>query len=631
MRVPDGVLRPDARDAQGNRKGLIELRPVKDTDGATDNVWHFVRGRAYELAQKYFACGGNATAASAAERAWDGLPLMGLPEAGRGAHWETRILRDDVMSYGFNWAISSITLAALEDLGFYLADYSKADCMQWGRMQGCGFVTSRCGKAVHDQSASLSVAAPTRCAGPSWWRAYADNYLGAKCQFGFDPCTENSGYSSTGPVCDQQCVSDPDAPGDSTCSTPPSEELESASDGVFEDLQGQMTSVQWEAWLIPCVWLLGLFCLVHTLQSRVCPRFSARSRKFALAMASAGFVLGLAGLGGTVYLYMYSATFGIFVEVNTIYIMLAYFTIHVFYCLAMLGALCFMIPLALTTGFWFLLVLVLLEVAGVFLIIYWIYSLGAVPLDALGAVLGEHLGSGVRDSTTGVLRTVLAEPVALAEGYVCKAYQLCCRDVRLDRFEKVDNTTKAIVDAEMGSGVVLVAAESASGTDAGSGAVRNIYSTGSAAANVTSSHCLSAQQHSGADTDLELTLTDPSTDNFCAYTSGARAGMLLSPPAATCELLGTVAAGDGFELAACQASFCQTGIDGYLQFLNMVVSIIQRYAIPLGACLAGLVLLQLVFACNLRRVAEIARHRREKKKVKEQYYAKEAPLTVERL
>merc|ERR1719271_325115 len=81
-----------ARDSQGQRKHLIDLRPVVDTDGARDEVWHFVRGRAYELAQAYFACDGNATA-DAASRTWAGLPLMGLPEAGRGAHWETRVMR----------------------------------------------------------------------------------------------------------------------------------------------------------------------------------------------------------------------------------------------------------------------------------------------------------------------------------------------------------------------------------------------------------------------------------------------------------------------------------------------------------------------------------------------------------
>ena len=45
-----------------------------------------MRGRAYELAQRYFACGGNATSADAATRGWEGLPLMGLPYARKGSN-----------------------------------------------------------------------------------------------------------------------------------------------------------------------------------------------------------------------------------------------------------------------------------------------------------------------------------------------------------------------------------------------------------------------------------------------------------------------------------------------------------------------------------------------------------------
>ena len=63
-------------------------------DGATDEVWHFTRGRANELAAAYFGCSANGSS-------WPGLPLMGLPEVGRASHWETRIMRDDVMAYGF--------------------------------------------------------------------------------------------------------------------------------------------------------------------------------------------------------------------------------------------------------------------------------------------------------------------------------------------------------------------------------------------------------------------------------------------------------------------------------------------------------------------------------------------------
>ena len=67
---------------------------------------------------------------------WNGLPLMGEPDMGRNSHFETRIMRDDVMTYGGEAFISSLTLAAMEDLGFYLANYSAAQCMSWGRSAG---------------------------------------------------------------------------------------------------------------------------------------------------------------------------------------------------------------------------------------------------------------------------------------------------------------------------------------------------------------------------------------------------------------------------------------------------------------------------------------------------------------
>ena len=41
-------------------------------------------------------------------------------------------MRDDVLSYGGFDTVSAITLAAMEDLGWYLANYSAAQCMSWG-------------------------------------------------------------------------------------------------------------------------------------------------------------------------------------------------------------------------------------------------------------------------------------------------------------------------------------------------------------------------------------------------------------------------------------------------------------------------------------------------------------------
>ncbi len=45
-----------------------------------------------------------------------------------------------VASYGY----SALTLAALEDSGWYRADYAEARPLLWGREAGCDFAEGRC-------------------------------------------------------------------------------------------------------------------------------------------------------------------------------------------------------------------------------------------------------------------------------------------------------------------------------------------------------------------------------------------------------------------------------------------------------------------------------------------------------
>ena len=56
-------------DGAGRSKQLLELKQVDDFGANVDEVWHFVKGRAYGVAQSYFGCADNAS--------WLGLPLMG--------------------------------------------------------------------------------------------------------------------------------------------------------------------------------------------------------------------------------------------------------------------------------------------------------------------------------------------------------------------------------------------------------------------------------------------------------------------------------------------------------------------------------------------------------------------------
>ncbi|KAG4953469.1 hypothetical protein JHK87_039063 [Glycine soja] len=63
-----------------------------------------------------------------------------------GSHWEKRLLMNEIMtgSVDTRSVVSKMTLALLEDSGWYKANYSMADRLDWGRNQGTQFVTSTC-------------------------------------------------------------------------------------------------------------------------------------------------------------------------------------------------------------------------------------------------------------------------------------------------------------------------------------------------------------------------------------------------------------------------------------------------------------------------------------------------------
>eukprot|EP01043_Picozoa_sp_COSAG02_P042350 COSAG02_NODE_3594_length_6513_cov_21.456813_2_plen_161_part_00 len=100
---------------------------MTDLDGRTDLIWHAVGPRTVQAAARYFNCSSLTS-----------VPLMGenqLGDRSRGSHWETRILNDEVMSYGESKMVSELTLAMMEDLGLYLGNYSRSQCMFWGRFR----------------------------------------------------------------------------------------------------------------------------------------------------------------------------------------------------------------------------------------------------------------------------------------------------------------------------------------------------------------------------------------------------------------------------------------------------------------------------------------------------------------
>ncbi|VDL60561.1 unnamed protein product [Hymenolepis diminuta] len=62
------------------------------------------------------------------------------------SHWEMRILGNELMTAKFmnSYVISNLTLAFLEDTGWYLPKYSLAQNLAWGANRGCVFSTQSC-------------------------------------------------------------------------------------------------------------------------------------------------------------------------------------------------------------------------------------------------------------------------------------------------------------------------------------------------------------------------------------------------------------------------------------------------------------------------------------------------------
>ncbi|XP_065829855.1 uncharacterized protein [Oscarella lobularis] len=61
-------------------------------------------------------------------------------------HWENRMFQSDIMTgqSGRKLVISKISLAVLEDSGWYSVDYDYAQKLSWGKGLGCRFATSSC-------------------------------------------------------------------------------------------------------------------------------------------------------------------------------------------------------------------------------------------------------------------------------------------------------------------------------------------------------------------------------------------------------------------------------------------------------------------------------------------------------
>ncbi|CAL8342419.1 unnamed protein product [Arctogadus glacialis] len=95
-----------------------------------------VTPRVVEEARRHFNC-----------PVLEGMELENQGGAGTQLnHWEKRLLENEAMtgSHTQNRVFSRLTLALMEDTGWYHADYSHAQRLDWGRGLGCDFVMKSC-------------------------------------------------------------------------------------------------------------------------------------------------------------------------------------------------------------------------------------------------------------------------------------------------------------------------------------------------------------------------------------------------------------------------------------------------------------------------------------------------------
>ena len=116
--------------SQFSQANIVELKDVYSEPNnkgvKEDSLWHFKTStRVSRLAAVHFDCKSD-------DASWHGLPLMGKIEGGRDSHMNSFLVIEDLQSYGTGKLYTPFTMAALEDTGHYLANYSLAEFPNWG-------------------------------------------------------------------------------------------------------------------------------------------------------------------------------------------------------------------------------------------------------------------------------------------------------------------------------------------------------------------------------------------------------------------------------------------------------------------------------------------------------------------
>ena len=349
---------------------------------------------------------------------WNGLPLMGEPDMGRNSHFETRIMRDDVMTYGGEAFISSLTLAAMEDLGYYLANYSAANCMHWGAKQGCDYVVTRCSEGFDDSSAPTE--SEEDCRGNPVWPARPLPIIDRHCDGKNDPCSGSleNGYVVTADgrkFCNAQCNT---KWLDSNCTVGPATPVGASKSGSL----GEGLANFWYQWLWLLVWVLGVFFIFGWARMACCPARGSTTIAGWLSFVVWAFGAGM--LGFSVWALFFTDIFNPFLGFAGLWVLFGLGLMLIIIASLTCIGICCKSRLILTVVAFTLSILLIAQVVLTILILYWSYSMQMVSEESLATLEGSDK-QGRWDGALG------EDVLKYIESFMCNTYTLCCKDPNL--------------------------------------------------------------------------------------------------------------------------------------------------------------------------------------------------------
>lgn len=552
--------------------------------GVSDDALWYVKPstRSATLAKVHFDCQD--------ESKWRGYPLMGIIENGRDSHHNSHIFWEDVESYGIGGLITPITLALMEDLGVYLADYTKSTLPNLGAWAGCDFVNTRCRhqdeNGITDQTYE-TVASTEECEGwvNKWNGGGMKSYL-VNQDFRLNKCN-NDYRTKCGSVnkCHPECIIKTADNGKEYNKWRPLGNATGALPAIYPTKTEQLKKTVADSMLLYLLPLLVsiLFSFVLGIIYRTCHSLFASEKKMVCwshLISSLFAAFGIAIIATAIYVIVNTDVYGHFLSSGAAGAFAAFGVIILLfgvvqYKTAKTTHLLSIFTVGLVSS-----VVLIAQLAVVAYLLYFVNSFDAV----------DNAEVGTSDYERWESHGAMGDNLKSMESYICRSYQTCCRDPIL----LVGGTTDTEVDAE------------------GSSNSSNSSSIAIHASNVTIENTQTCVTPHPGMSEQELSLLklkDPSNAGFCEMVTGTKNKYFTSMSEGACQKLDEEVI--DFNRTSCQVNFCKAGIGGYNNFVTTMIAMARRnmYSFAMMCfALAFVQLFQLILLIKLYRYHKVHTH-----------------------